>query len=94
MVVKIPLSLCLLLEFTFIYYFQDFHSIFMAGGVKNINDPDHNKFIRLVCSFSNVYLHMSFVTLKRKLLRGIFHHLLSVCLVSMNLSLAHGLTLI
>ena len=27
---------------------QDFHRIFMAGGVKNINDPDHNQFVKYV----------------------------------------------
>ena len=24
---------------------QDFHDIFMAGGVKNMTDPDHKEFL-------------------------------------------------
>lgn len=25
---------------------QDFHKIFMAGGVKSVTDPDHNEFVQ------------------------------------------------
>ena len=35
-----------LYDYVFIYFLQDFHQIFMAGGVKNITDPDHNDFLR------------------------------------------------
>ena len=35
-------------EFLNMTSFQDFHNIFMAGGVKNITDPDHNDFLRYI----------------------------------------------
>ena len=31
-----------------ILYFQTYEKLFMSGGTKNINDPDHNEFIKSV----------------------------------------------
>ena len=40
------LYMCMCVYICVYMCFQDFHQIFMSGGAKNINDPDHNQFIR------------------------------------------------